>query len=192
MSTTADISTVYQRNLEALKADLKKLKKKKDLIAWGRFFLLMAAVAVFFYVRPYGIGYALLASTLPMAAFIRLIVLSATNNEIITNTEQLLLINREELEVLNGNYTHRPQGIEHLPPVHEYAQDLDIFGRASLYQYINRTTSEQGAETLASWLLHTISPEQIRARQDAAKELAPRYQWRQQLQAFGAFNPVTI
>src|SRR5688572_9190062 len=100
MITTADIPAVYQRNVEALTADLKKLKKKKDLIAWGRFLLLVAAIAIFFYVRPYGIGYAILASTLLIAAFLRLVVRSATNNEMITNTEQLLRINREELEVL--------------------------------------------------------------------------------------------
>ena len=192
MITTADIPAVYQRNVEALTADLKKLKKKKDLIAWGRFFLLIAAIAVFFYARPYGIGYAIFASTLLIAAFLRLVVRSATNNEMITNTEQLLRINREELEVLDGHYTERSQGVEHLPPVHEYAQDLDIFGRASLYQYINRTTSEQGAAALANWLLHPASPAETRARQEATKELASQYQWRQQLQAFGTLNPITI
>ena len=192
MITTADIPAIYQRNVEALIADLKKLKKKKDLIAWGRFFLLIAAIAIFFFVRPYGTGYAVLASTLLIAAFLRLVVRSASNNEMITNTEQLLRINREELEVLGGHYTERSQGVEHLPAVHEYAQDLDIFGRASLYQYINRTTSEQGAALLAKWLLHPASPEEIHARQEATKELAPHYQWRQQLQAFGTLNPITI
>jgi hypothetical protein len=192
MITTAEIQARYQSTIQTLTADLKKLKKKKDLVAWSRFFLLIAAIAVFFYLRPYGAGYALLASTLLVAIFLRLVVLSATNNEHITNTEQLLRINREELEVLDGRYTQRQQGNEYLPPIHEYAQDLDIFGRASLYQYINRTTSEQGAAVLASWLLQPALPIQIRPRQEAAKELAPQYKWRQQLQAFGSLDRITL
>ena len=41
---------------------------------------------------------------------------------------------------------------EHIPKQHEYANDLDIFGRASLFQYINRTTSEPGSKQLADFL----------------------------------------
>ena len=50
------------------------------------------------------------------------------------------------------NYYHFDDGIEHIPKEHPYANDLDIFGRASLFQYINRTTSEPGSKKLAEFL----------------------------------------
>jgi hypothetical protein len=192
MITSTDASFIYNQRIEALNITLKSLKRKKDLIAWSRFFLLIAAIATFFYLRPYDLTLAFIASAILIAGFLRLVVLSARNNETIANTDQLLLINRIELEILDGRFTQLPQGTEHLPPVHEYAHDLDIFGRASLYQYINRTTSEQGSFTLSNWLLHPSSAEAIIERQHAAKELAPRHTWRQQLQAFGSLNRITF
>ena len=44
-----------------------------------------------------------------------------------------------------------PQNL--LPKIHDYAADIDIFGQASLFQFIHRSTSQQGHQTLANWLL---------------------------------------
>lgn len=126
-----------------------------------------------------------------MAIFFRLVVLSTRNNNKISNLDLLLNINQQELSISEGKYNTLPDGIDMLPPLHDYAQDLDIFGRASIYQYINRTTSDQGHQTLSKWLLHPATPEEIIERQQAAKELSPIYEWRQQLHAYGLANKVT-
>src|SRR5688500_10335656 len=192
MITSHEPAHVYNQRIEALNTELKSLKRKKDLIAWSRFFLLVAAIAGFFYLRPYDLLLAVTVSTTLVAVFLRLVVLSALNNETITNTEQLLLINGRELDILDGRFTQLPQGTEYLPPVHEYAHDLDIFGRASLFQYINRTTSEQGSFRLSQWILHPSSAAEIMERQEAAKELAPDYTWRQQLRSYGILMRINI
>ena len=62
---------------------------------------------------------------------------------------------------------------------------MDVFGRASLYQFLNRTTSELGAEKLATWLLNPAAKETILQRQAAIKELATKNEWRYNLQAIG-------
>src|SRR3954463_2442943 len=99
-----DITHTYLQRTKELETERKSLKKKRDVIAWSRFFILLAAIAAFFFLRPYGLSYALITSSLLVAIFLRLIVLSARNNETIINIEQLLLINRRELNIINGQY----------------------------------------------------------------------------------------
>src|SRR5262249_19741218 len=62
------------------------------------------------------------------------------------------------------------------------ARDLDLFGRASLFQLLGTAHTPQGKELLASWLLRPAPPEEIAARQAAVAELAPEVDFRQQIE----------
>jgi hypothetical protein len=84
------------------------------------------------------------------------------------------------------------QDLRNKEELHPYANDLDIFGKASLYQYTNRTSSEQGHHLFAGWLLHAADPVSIMQRQEAAKELSNQVAWRHQLRAYGITNPLTL
>lgn len=68
---------------------------------------------------------------------------------------------------------------------HPYAQDLDLFGRASIFQLLGPAATPRGGVTLASWLLTPAVPEVVRARQSAVVELAADHEWREQLAAHG-------
>ncbi|CAN5871302.1 MutS family DNA mismatch repair protein [soil metagenome] len=71
---------------------------------------------------------------------------------------------------------------------HPYAIDLDVFGRASLFQWIGPGATDAGHLTLAGWLLSPAPPEEISARQAAISELSSRDGWREQLAAFGVLG----
>lgn len=114
------------------------------------------------------------------------------NKAAIDNTLLLLRINKEELSFLEHQFTQFPDGSNLRPELHPYANDLDIFGRASLYQYINRTTSQQGNQLLARWLLTPAAATVITQRQEAVKELTALQEWRQQLQAYGLSKQLTL
>jgi hypothetical protein len=68
---------------------------------------------------------------------------------------------------------------------HPYALDLDLFGRASLGQWLGPAATPHGSALLARWLLHPAGPEEIRQRQEAIEELAHRSEWREELAAHG-------
>ena len=68
---------------------------------------------------------------------------------------------------------------------HPYAADLDVFGRASLFQWIGPGATEYGHRILATWLLSPASAPEITSRQAALAELAPLDGWREQLASFG-------
>ncbi len=68
---------------------------------------------------------------------------------------------------------------------HPYANDLDLFGRASLMQWLGPAATAAGTGTLQDWLLHPAAPAVVRARQLSVLELAPAFEWRERLGAHG-------
>ena len=65
------------------------------------------------------------------------------------------------------------------------ANDLDLFGHASLFQFLCTANTPVGRRTLRDWLLAPASPETIQRRQRAAAELAPRLELREKLSLEG-------
>ncbi len=65
------------------------------------------------------------------------------------------------------------------------ARDLDLFGRASLFELLCTARTRAGEETLARWLLAAAPPDEVRARQAAAIDLSPRVRFRENLSTVG-------
>lgn len=76
-------------------------------------------------------------------------------------------------------------GERFLDASHPYAEDLDLFGRGSLFELLSRAHTRIGEETLASWLLVPASPDVVRARQAAVAELCPRLGLREDMELLG-------
>ena len=68
---------------------------------------------------------------------------------------------------------------------HLYAQDLDLFGPASLFELLSIARTQSGEETLARWLLTPADTAGILARQQAIDDLAPRLDLREALSLAG-------
>ncbi len=69
---------------------------------------------------------------------------------------------------------------------HLYSEDLDLFGRGSLFELLSTTRTSGGEEMLAGWLLKPASIDEIRERQSAVIELRPRLDLREELALLGA------
>jgi len=76
-------------------------------------------------------------------------------------------------------------GDRFLPAHHLYAADLDLFGRGSLFELLATCRTEGGRATLARWMLAPAPPDEVRARQDAVRELMPDLDLREQLAVEG-------
>jgi len=182
----------YKQRLEELNIQLKKLQKRKSAFAWFRLGAIIAIVFAFYLLWSLGLVYVIAASILLLFIFARLISADLKNQSQIENTKFLININENELKCLAGNFYDFPSGAEHIPKEHPYANDLDIFGRASLFQYINRTTSEPGSKRLAEYLKAPASISVISERQKAAKELSGKQIWIQHLRSAAMKNKITF
>ena len=104
-------------------------------------------------------------------------------------SRKLLDINTNEIAVINGDYLSLDEGAEFLNPNHYYSYDIDLFGRGSLFQYINRTATEEGKTELANRLTaNTIT--NIATNQEAIQELAEKSKWRQHFSAIASLVKV--
>jgi len=94
-------------------------------------------------------------------------------------------INETEIRVLEGNFLFLKTGEEFIDPTHVYSNDIDLFGRGSFFQYINRTSTQQGAKELAKTITenHILS---IDKKQEVLKELSQKVAWRQHFSALAS------
>ncbi len=174
----------YQRRVEAY-------SKKFDLYAGrsntaGNYKLLVffagAALAVVLYImRQYILMFAVLA--LFAAVFV---YLSIIHNRIIMNknyAEAMQQINNMCLKRAKGLWTaFSDTGEEFEDPGHSYTHDLDLFGKGSLFQMINMTTTFSGRQKLADMFLQPLDKTaDIAMRQEAVKELARKLTFRHRM-----------
>ena len=94
-------------------------------------------------------------------------------------------INETEIRVLEGDFSFLKTGEEFIDPTHVYSNDIDLFGRGSFFQYINRTSTQQGAKELAKTITenHILS---IDKKQEVLKELSQKVAWRQHFSALAS------
>lgn len=180
-----DPKSSYKERLLLLQAQQKKLQQKKSIFGVLRLGSIVAIIAALYYLWSLGIFIAVPVVLLLLIIFVRLVYQDLANKAAIRHVGHLIDINEDELKAVEGLYYHFADGAAYLPKEHSYAADMDIFGHASLYQLLNRTTSDMGAETLATWLSAPARPTEIISRQLAIKELKDKMNWRQDIQAFG-------
>jgi len=76
-------------------------------------------------------------------------------------------------------------GDRFLDPLHPYARDLDLFGKASLFELLCTARTRAGEETLAAWLQAAAPVDEVLLRQEAIRDLRGRVRFREQLFSLG-------
>lgn len=94
----------------------------------------------------------------------------------------LIEINEEELKISKGTYLHRASGSKFQDPSHQFSYDIDLFGKGSFYQYLNRSVTAEGQSLLAKTLTSNTTSD-IEIRQAAIKELSEQPDWMQHYSA---------
>jgi hypothetical protein len=181
----------YQQQLEQANRTLQLLQQKKRNLGWIRLACLLVPIALLYILLPQHVTAVVFTSITGIACFLYVVSLDMNNSQEIEYIQRSITIHESEIAVLNNNYAHLDDGKRFEPPVHTYAADIDVFGKHSLYQYINRCESEQGKALMAKHFLQPLPAEQIPAYQQALQELAPQPEWRQNLQNYGQSAQIT-
>lgn len=109
----------------------------------------IAGIILFFHAGTWALIGTVCCTFLPFLILIKL------HNRFFARKEWLetqAQINREELKGLDGDFSDFDEGKEFANPEHPYSFDLDLFGRRSLFQAMNRTCTHIGKQTLARWM----------------------------------------
>lgn len=104
------------------------------------------------------------------------------NSERIANTERLRKAYANEMAYMGGDFSAFDDGERYIDPHHPFTYDLDIFGKESLYQRINRTATTDGADRLAYYL---SSVEDHSSNKSQISNLASQTTWRMRFISYG-------
>ncbi len=149
----------------------------------------LAGAAALVWIWSYGIAVVPLGIALgAFILFAMFVVLHARVEERAARHEALRLVNVRALARLARQWNglpggDTPSGID--LGDHPFAVDLDLFGRASLFQWLGPAATPAGQTTLAAWLLRPAPRAELIERQQAIAQLALSDQWRIVLAAHG-------
>ena len=162
----------YKRQAETLTAEIRRLRKRNtgfvvsELLTFG-----LAIAAVVAYVSTdTGYTYLYIAAVM-LVAYILIRRADINNANRITQQEDMRSVYQKELAYLSGDFSGFGDGAPYSNPQHPYTFDMDIFGRDSLFNRVNRTITSGGSDKLAKELM-TLGCENIMQRQEAIRELA--------------------
>ncbi|WP_302462927.1 MutS family DNA mismatch repair protein [Phocaeicola plebeius] len=175
----------YTERLSLTKGQLQQVKKQIFRISMLRLTLFVAGVAgIYFFLSQTPLLIICICLT-----FLPLFILVKIHNRFFIRKEWLetqARIIQEELQALSGDYSSFEDGKEYVNPEHPYSFDLDIFGRRSLFQSINRTCTFFGKDRLAKWLQnHLHEKTSIEKRQEMVREISEHTLFREQFRVAG-------
>lgn len=179
-----DAASFYQSEIQKHTTELSKLKKQLFASSMLRLCVFLAAILGVYLV--YGNTKLVAAIVLvTVVAFLYLVSRHSDLQKKRDKIKELIRINQIEVQVLQRNFYDLPDGESYKDPIHFYSQDIDLFGKGSFYQYINRTALPQGSDFLAA-LLTENSIDGITEKQESIAELAKFPEWRQDFSATAA------
>jgi len=176
----------YTSQIDSFQKQLKSIKKKLFASSMLRLalFVLMCYGVYFFFGDARGVIAVILVGG---ALFVFLISRHSDLTFQKKLFQELIRLNKKELKALNRDVLDFPEGNEFQDNFHYYSQDIDLFGKASFYQYLNRTATKEGAEKLAE-KLKSNHIDNILQKQDAIKELALKAAWRQDFTGYASIS----
>ncbi len=179
------LKELYQNRQTDFQETGVELRAKYGKFSLVRLLVFVIGVAITIYLGSFAWYWGVLFFLTFVAAFYQFMKWHQRISESAQHNEELARINGLEIAALNHDFSQFEHGAKFLEMEHPYALDLDLFGEHSLFQYLNRTSTEIGRQRLAQYLTEPSSTEVISARQTAAQELGKKIDWRQHFQAHG-------
>jgi len=177
---------IYLENIEKYNAKTLRLNKVLTTISLLRVLIFIISSTILIYLLSINLITPIVI-VFPISAICFAIVVKYHDKiaQLRKHTSYLKRINESEIQREKCNLEAFDAGQNFINPNHPYISDLDIFGQHSIFQLINRTTTESGMIFLSKWLSESAPNAEINDRQQAIKELSQKLDWRQDFQASG-------
>jgi hypothetical protein len=175
----------YDRRLAIRRASLEREQQRsRNIWIWRR--IVFATIALFIVlaveqiIAPWWIA-------LPIVVFIALMAIHQRINSARDHLDRSVKFYERCIERIEDRWAGTGEtGERFADKSHLYSEDLDLFGRGSLFELLSTARTRAGEERLASWLLAPASISEVRARQEAIDELRARLDLREDLAVLAA------
>jgi len=170
----------YARLQEQARTSLARLRQWDRRLGYAK--IAVALLGVVLLIRFLHLLHGLWPLAAAAAGFAALAVVHERVLDSIRTLTHIVAFYRRGLARIEGAWPGTGEtGERFLDPAHPYARDLDIFGKGSLFELLSTVRTRAAEETLAHWLLDPAPPAEVRAHQEAVRELKPRIVLRERL-----------
>lgn len=179
--STAGPAAEYEARLGIQRAARAVLRRSDVTYSITRFAVFITGVGLLIFAAS-SEGFPYWPIALPVAVFIVLVLLHGRCRRAIEQARRREGYYERGLARLRGEWAGRGEpGTGLAPQGHLYAEDLDLFGRGSLFEMVCAAGTGVGQQRLGDWLAFPSSKPVIEARQAAVRELAGRLDLREDL-----------
>jgi len=172
-----DLIAFYQNQIQKYTTELSKKQKQLWASSMLRLTVFVLAVIGLYFLKG-NIKFVVAIILVTIILFLYLVSRHTDLQSKRDKLKALIKINETEIKVLQRDFHHLPSGDEFKDSTHYYSQDIDLFGKGSFYQYINRTILAQGSNMLSK-ILTENSIDGIEQKQRGIIELSKKPHWRQ-------------
>ena len=145
--------------------------------------MIIFLLSLYFIIRSQGAALWIIIAVSSAIAFFILINRHMKLAQEMQMNRALADINQNEYNYLERSSIPFADGKEFINPKHAYTYDLDIFGKGSLFQRLNRTATYVGGRRLFYLFSNRLSNEAILEQQKAIKEVSHKMEWRHEILA---------
>ena len=182
----------YEKSIEEYEKLVKILDVKIKNFSLLRLIIVLEAIGVgYYFYQKENIYLIFVATILNLIAFMAVAYFHNVNINERNEFRIYIDINKRGMNRVKGDFKNiEDKGEEFLQGDHGFINDLDIFGRSSLFQMINSTKTKFGRNKLAEILSLEKLPQknEIKEKQEAIKELGEKIEFRQKLEVKSTFK----
>lgn len=174
----------YQDIIDGSNCALSRLRKESFFVAMSRLAVFVATVAACFVAEASAL--VAVVAVCGLVLFLWLAKLSGRIDGRKSVEEMKIERSRLNIDRLDLKFDNLPEGSAYIDPAHDYAFDIDLFGKKSLFSLLDSTSTVVGSRKLADWLLHPekVSSE-VEERQAAVMELSENNGFRLKMASIG-------
>ena len=139
----------YSERIERFRVEEKRNRRHSLSYLWLKLIVFIACGFALYAIHP---NYASPWIAIPIILFVAYVVFFILDAECCSRVKILrkkIEVCSHELAALDGDFSAFADGKEYIDSQHPFSIDLDIFGKDSLYQRINRTITQYGSDALA-------------------------------------------
>jgi len=167
---------IYRENIEKYNDKTLRLKKLSNRISFFRLLIFVISITILVTLFNFDLIIPIFI-VLPISIICFAFVIK--HHDKIAYLRQhisfLKEINESEIQREKCNLEGFDTGQKFINQRHPYTSDLDIFGQHSIFQLVNRATTESGMIRLSEWLSEPATNDEIHDRQKAIKELSQKF-----------------
>lgn len=179
----------YTKRITEFNKEIEEQNSKFSKIFYSRILLFILALVLFIFFYKTQTVFAYSFAGITVVLFLFLLSMELKLKRKTSFLKNLIKVNEIEIQLLKKDFNEINEGSEFIDKQHHFISDLDIFGRKSIFQILNRTSTYTGRTKLAQWLTYPfMDKETIVARQEAIKELSSKPEWNHEFIALGFQN----